>query len=166
MLISQTAEYALRAAVHLAAHSTEPQTNQQIASATHVPAGYLSKVLQTLGKKGLVQAQRGLRGGFTLTRSSEEITAPDIVNAVDPIMRIIECPLGFKEHGRNLCPLHRKLDDAAATVEQALQSTTLGAILREPGKSRPLDRGTSMEGEGANGNVSEFCTTNALCCAK
>ena len=138
MLFSQTSEYALRAAVHLAGMEGEPQTNQQIADATKVPAGYLSKVLQALSKAGLVRGQRGLGGGFTLSRPPAEITALEVVNAVDPIVRITECPLGLPEHGRNLCPLHRKLDDAAATVETALGSASLADILMTPSESRPL----------------------------
>ena len=138
MLFSQTAEYALRAAVHLAAVEGEPQTNQQIADATRVPAGYLSKVLQALSRAGLVKGQRGLGGGFVLSRSPKEITALEIVNAVDPIIRITECPLGLEEHGTNLCPLHRTLDDAAASVEKALGTASLADILMTPGQSRPL----------------------------
>ena len=64
-MISQTAEYALRAIVYLAGQEL-PQTTQQIAATTRVPAGYLSKVLQALARGGLVHSQRGLHGGFTL----------------------------------------------------------------------------------------------------
>lgn len=138
MLFSQTAEYALRAAVHLAANVGRAQTNQQIADATRVPAGYLSKVLQALGRGGLVRAQRGIGGGFTLGRAPAEITVLDVVNAVDPVERINECPLGLKAHGRNLCPLHRKLDDALALIENAFGSTTLADVLKAPGRNRPL----------------------------
>lgn len=138
MLFSQTAEYALRAAVHLAAHPGRPQTNQQIADATRVPAGYLSKVLQSLGRAALVRAQRGVGGGFTLARPARDITVLDVVNAVDPMQRIVECPLGLKAHGTNLCPLHRKLDDALALVEDALRSASIADLLQTPGRSSPL----------------------------
>ena len=138
MLFSHTSEYALRAAVHLAVHVDHPQTNQQIAEATRVPAGYLSKVLQAMGRGGLVRAQRGLGGGFTLSREPKDMTVLDVVNAVDPIGRITECPLGLKAHGTNLCPLHRRLDDALAQVEQVLGDTTLAELIETPGGSRPL----------------------------
>ena len=138
VLISQTAEYALRAIVHLAYHAGDPQTNRQIADATRVSAGYLSKVLQSLGRAELVVAQRGIGGGFVLSRSPEKITVLDVVNAVDPIQRIMLCPLGLKAHGKDLCALHRKLDDAMATIEEAFHSTTIADILKTPGNSRPL----------------------------
>ncbi len=138
MLFSQTAEYALRAAVWLADRDMQPQTTQQIAEATHVPAGYLSKVLQAMGRADLVTGQRGIGGGFLLAREADNISVLDVVTAVDPIQRIVTCPLGLKGHGKNLCPLHRKLDDALASIEKAFASTTLAELLKTPSKSRPL----------------------------
>lgn len=137
-LFTQTIEYALRAVVWLADHPDRSQTTQQIAAATRVPAGYLSKVLQNLGRGGLVRAQRGLHGGFMLTRSPEELTVLDVINVVDPIERIRECPLGLESHGTNLCPLHRKLDDALAAIEEAFGKSTIADLLETPSKSRPL----------------------------
>jgi len=52
-VISQTAEYALRSVVYLGSQAGQPVTTQRIAAATQVPAGYLSKVLQGLGRAGL-----------------------------------------------------------------------------------------------------------------
>jgi Rrf2 family protein len=131
-------EYALRAAVYLAGQAGSPQTNEQIARATKVPAAYLSKVLQSLNRAGLVQAQRGVRGGFSLARAPGELTILEVVNAVDPIQRIRTCPLALKSHGVRLCPLHKRLDDALAQVERAFSETTLAEILAEPTMSVPL----------------------------
>jgi Rrf2 family protein len=138
MFISQTAEYALRAMVWLADRPDEAQVTSQIADHTRVPAGYLSKVLQSLGRAGLVHAQRGLGGGWALTRPPDEVSILDVLNAVDPPRRITTCPLGLRAHGKTLCPLHRKLDDALALVEDVFRSTTLADVLRAPGKGRPL----------------------------
>ena len=134
-MISQTAEYALRAVVYLADQAPAPQTTQQIAKVTLAPAGYLAKVMQGLSRAGLVHAQRGLHGGFTLARSAEELTVLDVVQAVDPIQRITHCPLGLKGH-TSLCPLHRRLDSALATAEDALRRSSIAELLREPGKHK------------------------------
>jgi Rrf2 family nitric oxide-sensitive transcriptional repressor len=137
-LLSQTTEYALRAIVWLATASGEPQTTGQIAKATHVPSGYLSKVMQSLGRGGLVTAQRGKHGGFCLSKAAAGITVLEVVNAVDPLRRIHTCPLGLKSHGTVLCPLHRRLDDATRMVEKAFAATTIGELLETPSPSRPL----------------------------
>jgi Rrf2 family protein len=136
-MFSQTAEYALRAVVYLASQEGAPRTTQQIARATQVPTGYLSKVMQGLGRANLVQSQRGLHGGFTLTRAPAELTVLDIIQAVDPIQRIRSCPLGLKGH-INLCPLHRRLDLAMKLVEEALRKSSIAELLAEPERARGI----------------------------
>ena len=137
-MFSQTVEYALRAVVHLAAQSPEPQTTGQIAHKTLVPKAYLSKVLQALGRAGIVHSQRGVGGGIALVRTPKELTILEVVNAVEPIQRIRTCPLGLKTHGARLCPLHKRMDAALATVEDAFRRSTLAEVLAEPSASTPL----------------------------
>ncbi|MHB1426594.1 MAG: RrF2 family transcriptional regulator [Gemmataceae bacterium] len=134
-MFSQTAEYALRAVVYLASQEGAARTTQEIAEATKVKIAYLSKVMQSLGRKGLVQSQRGVHGGFTLVVPPDELTVLDIIMAVDPIKRIKSCPLGIKGH-MNLCPLHRRLDQAMKLVEDALRQSTLAELLVEPERAR------------------------------
>ena len=138
-MISQTTEYALRAVVHLALHTEEPQTTQQIAFATKAPVAYLSKVLQSLGRAGIVRTQRGLHGGALLTKSPQLLTVYEIVQAVDPLERIVTCPLGLISHGTNLCPLHRRLDDAICQVETAFRTSTIADLLEDKTGSIPLN---------------------------
>ena len=137
-MLSQTVEYALRAAVHLAAKAPAAQTSEQIAEVTLVPQAYLSKILQSLSRARIVRSQRGLHGGFTLASDPADLTILEVVNAVDPVQRIRTCPLGLKTHGKRLCPLHRRLDAALEHVEQAFGTTTLADILAEPSSSVPL----------------------------
>jgi len=137
-MFSQTVEYALRAVVHLADRSPVPQTTAQIAKATLVPKAYLSKVIQGLRKARIVQSKRGIGGGVALVRSPSELTILDVVNSVEPIARIRQCPLGLKSHGLLLCPLHKRMDHALALVEAAFRDSTLAEILAEPTSSHPL----------------------------
>jgi Rrf2 family protein len=136
-MFSQTAEYALRAVVYLASKGGVAQTAQQIAAATRVQAGYLSKVMQGLGRAGVVHSQRGLHGGFTLSRPAEELTVWDVLEAVGPIRRFATCPLGLKGH-MNLCPLHRRLEAAIGLVEDALRQSTIAELLTEPDRGRGI----------------------------
>lgn len=137
-MISQTAEYALRMVVFLATLKDRPATTRQIAAATRVPEGYLAKIVQSLSRAGLVRSQRGLHGGSMLARDSAQISVYDVVQAVSPIPRIHTCPLHLPAHGTNLCPLHRRLDDAAAAVEQAFRASTIADLLSEQATSIPL----------------------------
>ncbi len=137
-MISQTAEYALRAIAYLAKRPDDPRITREIAEATQVPGDYLAKVMQTLVKAGLVKSRRGLGGGFTLERSPEAISILDVVNAVDPLQRILSCPLDLPEHRDSLCPLHRRLDQAMADIEKALGAATIADIMVGPEGRVPL----------------------------
>jgi len=124
--------------VLLAMRGGAPLTAQQIASETKVPIDYLFKVLQSLGRAGLVQAQRGKNGGFSLANDPADISIYDVVQAVDPIKRIAKCPLGLKAHGVRLCSLHRKLDNAMQHIEEAFSSTKLADLIDDASPVRPL----------------------------
>jgi Rrf2 family protein len=137
-MFSQTVEYALRAVACLSMNRDSPQTTEEIAAMTRVPKAYLSKVLQGLRHGGIVKSFRGVGGGIALAHDPEELTILQVVNAVDPIGRIHECPLGLAAHGVKLCPLHRRLDNALKSVEEAFGSTTLAEVLAETGDSVPL----------------------------
>lgn len=119
----------MRAIVHLAAIPPgEALTSEVLAERTQVPRGYLSKVMRDLVLAELVLSQRGPSGGFTLARPPAKITMLDIVNAVDPLHRIRQCPLGNPAH-MNLCPLHRRLDDAIGMIESKFKTTSLAEVL-------------------------------------
>jgi len=134
-MISRTSEYALRAVVHLAsaANSDKPsQTVGEITLGTHVPGGYLAKVLQSLSRAGIITSQRGAGGGFRLTKAARETSLYEVIQAVDPMQRIHDCPLGLEAHGTNLCPLHRRLDDAMSLIEEQFRAITISELLEEP----------------------------------
>jgi Rrf2 family transcriptional regulator, nitric oxide-sensitive transcriptional repressor len=137
-MFSQTVEYALRAVVYIAQHPDVSSTTEQVAEATKVPSAYLAKILQLLVRAGIVRSQRGVGGGVMLARQPAELTILEVVNAVDPIRRIESCPLGLSAHGVNLCPLHRRMDNALEMVERAFRASTLAEILQEPSSSVPL----------------------------
>ncbi len=137
-MLSQTVEYALRAATYLATVPEQSRTVDQIAEVTHVPVAYLSKVLQQLVRGKIVASRRGTGGGFTLVRSPDALRILEIVQAVEPIRRIKTCPLGIAKHGKRLCPLHRRLDNAMAQMEEAFAESTLAEILAERTESIPL----------------------------
>lgn len=137
-MFSQTVEYALRAIVHLAKQPDALQTTAQISKATQVPSAYLSKVLQTLTRDGLVEVKRGVSGGYLLNKSPDEMTIYDVVQCVDPLQRIRTCPLELSSHRKRLCSLHAKMDSALESIENVFRSTTLTELMNSPNPSVPL----------------------------
>ncbi|MCC7389594.1 MAG: Rrf2 family transcriptional regulator [Phycisphaerales bacterium] len=128
-MFSVTAEYALRAVMYLALHEGKPVTGRDIAEGTHSPVRYMSRVLRDLTSAGVLRAFRGPSGGFELARDAAEISVLDVVNVVDPIKRIERCPLGIETHGRNLCRLHKRLDESIAMMERTLAQSPITDLL-------------------------------------
>jgi len=137
-MISQTVEYALRAVVTLAQQDGQACTAKKISEITQVPLPYLSKLMQGRVRGGVVDSRRGIHGGFVLARAPQQLTIYDVIDVVEPFRRIRECPLGIQQHGKNLCPLHRRLDSAMAATEKVFRETTLAEILAQPGSVSPL----------------------------
>lgn len=138
-MFSQTQEYALRAIVWLAQHQESgPIGNEKIATETMVPPSYLAKVLQQLVETQILSSRRGVGGGFQLIRDIDTLTVLEVINAVDPIRRITECPLGLKTHRPTRCPMHARLDASLALVEEALSNSTIREMLHEKGRPPPL----------------------------
>jgi Rrf2 family protein len=138
-MISQTSEYALRAAVCLAARSENtPASAQDIAAAIRVPVGYLQKILRMLARHGILHAQRGTNGGFSLAKVPTAISILDVLRASETeIQRISRCPLGIEGH-TSLCSLHRMLDSEMARAERTFATTSLADLLDGQGGVRPL----------------------------
>src|ERR1700684_970022 len=82
--LSKKADYALIAVRHLATHrEIQSQSASDIAEAYGISAPLLAKVLQRLAKNGLVTARHGSSGGYQLARHPKDISALDVINAVD-----------------------------------------------------------------------------------
>jgi Rrf2 family protein len=83
MRLSARADYALRAAVELAAADGGHVTAEQLARAQRIPGKFLEAILTQLRRAGLVRSQRGPEGGFWLARPADEIALADIIRAID-----------------------------------------------------------------------------------
>src|SRR4051812_27038688 len=83
MRISAKADYAVRAALELAAAGDGPVKGELIAEAQGIPLKFLENILQELRHAGLVRSQRGPEGGYRLGRPAAEISLGDVIRAVD-----------------------------------------------------------------------------------
>ena len=84
MRISAKADYAVRAAVELAANADErPVKAERIATAQHIPLNFLENILAELRHSGIVRSRRGADGGFRLAKPANQVTIADITRAVE-----------------------------------------------------------------------------------
>lgn len=136
-MLSQTAEYALRAVACMGTREGTTVSADTLAQETKIPRRYLTRVLQDLAAHGLVASRSGPGGGYELTRPTTKLTILDVVNIVDPIQRITRCPLGLESHHK-LCPLHAELDKAYAKTEAAFGKITIRQLLNSNSPITPL----------------------------
>jgi Rrf2 family protein len=83
MRVSARADYALRAAIELAAAPDQHATAEQLVRAQEIPPPFLETILTHLRRSGLVRGQRGPDGGFWLARPASETSLADIIRAID-----------------------------------------------------------------------------------
>jgi Rrf2 family protein len=82
--ISAKAEYAVRAAVELAAaEGDKPVKAERIATAQEIPLNFLENILGELRHSGVVRSHRGAEGGFRLAKPPSEVTVADVIRAVE-----------------------------------------------------------------------------------
>jgi Rrf2 family protein len=82
--ISAKADYAVRAAVTLAALDGDaPVKAERVATAQDIPLNFLENILHQLKSSGLVTSHRGPDGGFRLARPAGDITLADVIRAVE-----------------------------------------------------------------------------------
>lgn len=83
MRVSAKADYAIRAAVELAAAGEGPVKGDRIAKAQSIPPNFLENILSDLRNAGIVGSRRGAEGGYWLARPASEVSLADVIRAVD-----------------------------------------------------------------------------------
>ena len=93
MIYSRSAEYAIRAFVHLAqVPEGKYAMVKNIAEQEDIPAHFLAKILQQLARKGLLRSSKGPTGGFALRVPPEDVKLWDIVEALDGMSQYTAAP--------------------------------------------------------------------------
>jgi Rrf2 family protein len=130
--ISAKAEYAVRAALELAAaaDSGAPLKAEAISRAQEIPAKFLESILLDLRRADLVRSQRGAVGGYWMAKAIGEVTIADVIRAVDGPLAYVrgERPeqveyAGAAEHLSGVWVALR------ASIRAVLETTTLADVL-------------------------------------
>ena len=127
-MISTTVQHAMRAMAQLSRlPDGECVLGRDIAERADVPVSYLSKILGSLGRSGLVEATRGMHGGYRLARPASEITLRQIVESLEPDTLEPVCFLKGKRpcSNQNACPIHQQFLAVRQSFEAFLANSTL-----------------------------------------
>jgi Rrf2 family protein len=129
--VSAKADYAIRAAVELAAaEGAGPVKGEQIARAQSIPPKFLENILLELRHAGLVQSQRGVEGGYWLAQPADEITVAEVIRAVEgPLANVRGTRPEALEYTGSAEPLRQVWIAMRANLRAVLESVTLADVV-------------------------------------
>lgn len=143
MIYSRSAEYAIRAFVHLASVPDGKYAMvKQIAEQADIPSHFLAKILQQLARKGFLRSSKGPTGGFCLRMPAADISVIMIVDAVDGLADYERCPAGLAEcNDQAPCGMHDSWKALRGRIMEYLERTTIEDLARSLElKKRNLDK--------------------------
>ena len=132
MRVSAKADYAVRAAIEIAAKgsSDEPLKGEAISSAQEIPLPFLHNILGELRHHGLIHSRRGMEGGHWLARPADDITVAEVIRSVEGPLASVrgERPedLAYRGAATELQSVWLAL---RANVRQVLESVTLADLV-------------------------------------
>jgi Rrf2 family protein len=133
MQLTRAADYAIRVMIHLAGMPPETRASRaELAEAAECPEQFLSKVLQSLTRAGLVLSHRGNTGGFELPNIHRAASLLEVVEAIEGPIRLNICLNSERSCARQeWCPAHDVWVDAQAAVAQVLRSASINTLAQE-----------------------------------
>ncbi|HET8623463.1 MAG TPA: Rrf2 family transcriptional regulator [Gemmatimonadales bacterium] len=130
-MLSQTAQYALRTVVLIAARPPDQAVSvEEIASELGVPRNYLSKTLHQLARAGVLRSTRGPGGGFRLAVPAARLPLVRIIERFDDIGTGRRCLLGQPQcSDRKACRAHDRWKAAGEAIVAFFRDTTVADLL-------------------------------------
>jgi Rrf2 family protein len=137
-MFSKTCEYAIRAMIFIAQKSKAGNKVgiKEIAKGIDSPEHFIAKILQDLGRRGLLRSLKGPNGGFYLDAEALECSLADIVKVVDGDKLFTGCGLGLKQCSEtHPCPIHHEFKTVREGIQQMLENAKFGEFSEELEKS-------------------------------
>ena len=137
--ITREADYGILLMTGLAQAEGQPRSAAALAQQRRLPLPMVSKILKALARAGLLTSQRGVQGGYSLARPATEISAADIIGALEGPIAITECSdeahdgCARQEH----CEVSNHWPRINRAIHAALQSISLAEMSR-PDPPRPV----------------------------
>ncbi len=139
MKITAKSRYALRILLDLAASGKDgPRTIKEIAASQGISEKFISRIAVPLRRAGLVETERGVKGGLRLARFPKKITLLDVVTATDGPLALVHClarPGVCKRQGR--CAAEKAWAGVNDALSAALRRTTLADVVADHRRLSP-----------------------------
>ncbi len=134
--LTKKADYGLMAMKHLAEHAHQGACSaKDVAESYGIPPEVLAKILQRLAKAGLLHSQHGINGGYTLARPAPEISAYEVIRAIDGPLFITSCITVRGECDQTeRCTIREPLRKVNQSIEEVLKKIKI-ADMTESGEA-------------------------------
>jgi Rrf2 family protein len=131
MQLTRAADYAVRVMIYLASQPEGAVVSRTLlAKAAEAPESFLSKILQALARAGLVQARRGVEGGFSLLPRGARASLLDVVETIDgPIALNVCVTSGTSCHRHAECAAHRVWLRAQSAMLSVLREAMIAEMV-------------------------------------
>ena len=133
-MFSASCHYGLQAMFYIACHSSKEKNVDlnEIAVEQNIPKHFLSKILQLLVKKKLLESMKGPNGGFKLSRPPDSIHIVEVVDAIDGLDIFNQCGIEYKEcDEKDPCPIHEEYHRIRKEVLLLFQAKTLETMAED-----------------------------------
>lgn len=135
--LTKKADYGLIALRHLAVRAERRSASaKEIADQYGIPLPLLAKILQRLVKSGVVKSLAGTNGGYKLAREPRDISALEVIRAIDGPIILTSC---FTSHGEcdqsERCTVREPLKRIHEGIIELLATTSIADIAAEEGGS-------------------------------
>lgn len=130
MQLTRAADYGVRVMIELVVLSENARISlSELARATGAPQSFLSKVLQSLTRAGLISSQRGQSGGFHITPRGVAASMREVIEAIDGPLCLNICLLHERSCARKAhCTAHPVWVEAQRAMMQVLSEATIAAL--------------------------------------
>jgi FeS assembly SUF system regulator len=143
--ITKQTDYGIVLLTHLAATPERQVNAPELAAETRLPLPMVSKILKLLVREGVLLSHRGVKGGYGLARTPEEISMAEVISALEGPIAITEC---IDDHSgcshEPFCAVRGRWHRINAALREALQGITLEEMALQahpPQKLVSLGRG-------------------------
>ena len=145
--LTKKADYGLMAMRHLAEHAHEGACSaKDVAESYGIPPEVLAKILQRLAKAGLLHSQHGINGGYTLARSAREISAYEVIRAIDGPLFITSCITVRGECDQTQrCTIREPLRKVNQRIEEVLKNIKIAEMTEASDRTRSEPKKTLAE---------------------
>lgn len=130
--LTKKADYGLIAMRHLAEHCHGSCSAKDLADAYGIPQEALAKILQRLAKAGLLKSMHGTRGGYTLSRSPRQISALEVIVAIDGPLFMTSCFSDRSCEQTDRCTVREPLRKVGESIQQVLSRLTIDEMAERP----------------------------------